>query len=347
MSDDLALALSSGTTPDVVSIDCILVPFYASIGAFADVTEEVNALECLDTLPEGQLNLTQYDGTQYAVPFAPEVSALVYNKEIFEEVGLDTEVAPTTWDELVEMAKLCTTDDRYGYMFPAADAGGMMFTFGPYIWSNGGDFTKNNGSESALDTPEVAEAVQFIVDLIYEHEVTPDTISSYASADVLDAFKAGKSAMAVIGSAAIGSIYSGGFDFEVGVSLIPSPEGDAFSSFAGGDSMAVLADTENQEAAWKFVEYCLSEAVQVDLMVAEAGKLPVRPDLYENEHFAEKPVFKTLGEALEVGQAPYSIKYNEMYTPWLDAIQYAVNQEKSVEDSLADAKAEIDAILAK
>ena len=89
MSDDLALALSSGETPDIVSIDCVLVPYYASIGALKDITTEFSALDYKDTFSGGLLDLSTYDGKQYAVPFAPDVSVLLYNKDIFKANGLD------------------------------------------------------------------------------------------------------------------------------------------------------------------------------------------------------------------------------------------------------------------
>ena len=106
MSDDLALALSSGDTPDVVSIDCVLAPYYASIGALKDITEEFNGLEYKDSFSGGLLDLSNYEGEQYAVPFAPDLSVLIYNKDIFEANGLDPESPPKTWDELIEAAKI-------------------------------------------------------------------------------------------------------------------------------------------------------------------------------------------------------------------------------------------------
>lgn len=346
MSDDLAMAISSNTTPDIVSIDCVFVPYYASIGALLDVTEEFNALEFKDTFSGGLINLAQYDGAQYAVPFSPDLSVLIYNKDIFEEVGLDPESPPQTWEELIAVAKACTTEDRYGYVYAAADAGGMMFTFGPYIWSNGGDFTTNGGTESALNSPEVAGAVQFITDMVYEHEVTPESITSYTWSSCIDAFKSGKAAMIVLGSAAVGDIVNDAYGFEAGCALIPSADGKNFSSFSGGDSIAILAATDKKEEAWQFIEFCLSEEVQVDLLAAQ-GYVPARTDLYENDIYAGHPEYKVLQEALKVGQAPYSIKYNEMYMPWLDALQFALNREKTVEEALSDAKKEIDRILSE
>lgn len=346
MSDDLALALSSGDTPDVVSIDCVLAPYYASIGALKDITEEFNGLEYKDTFSGGLLDLTNYEGEQYAVPFAPDLSVLIYNKDIFEANGLDPEAPPKTWDELIEAAKACTSDDCYGYVFAAADAGGMMFTFGPYIWNNGGEFTSEDGSESLLDSPEAIGALQLITDMVYEYKVTPESITSYDWTAAADAFKAQKAAMIVLGSSAVGDIVNDNYDFKAGCALVPSSDGTNYASFSGGDSIAILADTDMPDEAWQFVEFCLSEEVQVGQLAA-SGNIPARSDLFDNEIYAGHPEYDVLRQALEVGKAPYSLKYNEMYTPWLDAVQYALNQEKTPEEAMKDAKAEIDDILAE
>lgn len=346
MSDDLALALTSGDTPDIVSIDCVLVPYYASIGALKDITAEFDALEYKDTFAGGTLDLSKYEGSQYAVPFAPDVSVLIYNKDMFEANGLDPEAPPKTWEELLEAAKACTTDDCYGYIYCAADAGGMMFTFCPYIWNNGGEFTSEDGSESVLNDEKAVAALQLITDMVYEYKVTPESITSYDWTATRDAFLAQKAAMIVLGSSAVGDIVNGVYDFDAGCALIPSADGEKYSSFSGGDSIAILANTDKAEAAWQFVEYCLSEEVQVDQLAA-SGNIPARADLFDNEIYAEHPEYDVLRQALEVGEAPYSLKYNEMYTPWLDAVQYALNQEKTPQEAFDDAKAEIDAMLAE
>ncbi len=346
MSDDLALALSSGETPDIVSIDCVLVPYYASIGALKDITTEFSALDYKDTFSGGLLDLSTYDGKQYAVPFAPDVSVLLYNKDIFKANGLDPEAPPKTWDELIAAAQACTSDDVYGYMFAASDAGGMMFTFCPYIWCNGGEFTSEDGTESMLNQPEAVEALQLITDMVYKYQVTPESITSYDWTAVEDAFKAQKSAMIVQGSSAVGNIVNEGYDFNAGCTLIPSPDGSKYASFSGGDSIAILADTDKYDAAWQFVQYCLRKEVQVDQLAAY-GNIPSRSDMFENEIFGSHAEYDVLRQALEVGEAPYSLKYNEMYTPWIDAVQYALNQEKTPEEAFDDAKEEIDALLSE
>lgn len=85
LTDQLTLALSSGDVPDMVSLDDILAPYYNSQKALADVTEKFNDLEFKDAFSKGMVELGTYEGKQYAIPFAPDVSVLFYNKEHFRQ----------------------------------------------------------------------------------------------------------------------------------------------------------------------------------------------------------------------------------------------------------------------
>lgn len=61
-----------------------------------------------------------YKGTQVCMPFNSSTLLLYYNKDAFEEVGLDPETPPTTLDEIADAcAKLTVTENgqitRYGF----------------------------------------------------------------------------------------------------------------------------------------------------------------------------------------------------------------------------------------
>ena len=267
-------------------------------------------------------------------------------KDHFAEAGLDPEKGPATWDELIEYAQKLTTEDHYGYVFGAGDSGTMMFTFVPYIWCNGGDVMSADGTQSMLDQPEAVEALQLICDLANEYKVCPEGITAYGWTESQDAFLSGKASMIVLGSAAVWSMLTGEYDINAGSCLIPSKDGVTYSSFSGGDSLAMVYDCANPDVAWDFIEYCLSEDVQVEEM-AQYGQLPARSDLFDNQYFEANPEFQVMREALAVGEAPYSLKYNEMYVPFLDGVQAAINGVMTAEEAFASAAQNINALLAE
>lgn len=129
--------------------------------------------------------------------------------------------------------------------------------------------------------------------------------------------------------------------------LIPKgPNGTGYSSFSGGDSIGITSQCKDPEAAWDFIEYALSEDVQVEEL-AKGGCLPARKDFFDNKYFEETPQYQVLKEALDVSETPYSLKYDEMYTPMLEDMQSCLNQQMTPEEAAADISARIDAIMAE
>ena len=88
------------------------------------------------------------------------------------------------------------------------------------------------------------------------------------------------------------------------------------------------------------------EDVQVEEL-AKGGCLPARKDFFDNEYFDATPQYEVLKEALEVSHTPYSLKYDEMYTPILDNMQRCLNQEVTPEEAVNTITEQINALLAE
>ncbi|BFK93810.1 ABC transporter substrate-binding protein [Blautia producta] len=346
MADQLSLALSSGEAPDIVSLDCTKVPYFASIGAFADISDKYEALDYKDAFSEGMIKSGQLEGKTYAVPFAPDVSVLLYNKDQYQEAGLDPETPPKTWEELIDYSQKLTTADRYGYVYAGGDAGGHMFTFMPYVWNNGGEVLSEDGKTCELDSENAVAALSMFNDLTNTYKVTPPSVTTYSWNEAQDAFLTGKASQVVLGSAAIYSFISGEHgDMNWGACLLPKgPDGTEYASFSGGDSIGVTSQCKDVDAAWEFIQFSLSKEVQVDEL-AKGGLLPARSDFFDNEYFNNTPEYQVLKEALEVGHTPVSLKYDEMYVPILEAMQTCLNGEKTPEQAFKDAAEAINKIM--
>ncbi len=75
-----------------------------TIETFLGGQGETSAGFLTDFWPGVHANAT-VNGELYAVPFQNSTPILFYNKEHFKEVGLDPEVAPENWDDLIEMGR--------------------------------------------------------------------------------------------------------------------------------------------------------------------------------------------------------------------------------------------------
>lgn len=346
IADQFTLALSANEAPDIISLDCTKVPYFAANGAYTDISDRFEKLEYKDQFSEGMLSSGQVDGKTYALPFSPDVSVLLYNKEHYRQAGLDPEDPPTTWEELIEYSQKLTMDGRYGYVYAGGHPGAYMFTFMPYVWNNGGEFLSDDGKHCLLDEEKAIEAVDMLVDMINKYKVTPPSTITYSWGEAQDAFLTGQASQIVLGSAAVYNFVNGTSDMDWGACLVPKgPRGESYASFSGGDSIGITSQCKNVDAAWDFIEYALSEEVQVEEL-AKGGCLPARKDFFDNEYFNATPQYSVLRDALEVSHTPYSLKYDEMYTPILENMQKCLNQEISSQEAVKAIVERIDAIMA-
>ena len=120
------------------------------------------------------------DGKMMAFPTMAYILGLAYNTELFEAAGLmeadGTPKQPKDWNEVVEFAvKIKEATGKAGLVLPTAgNSGGWIFT--SIAWSFGVDFMEKDADgnwKATFNTPEAAEALQFIKDLKWKHDVLP------------------------------------------------------------------------------------------------------------------------------------------------------------------------------
>ena len=179
----LQTAILGGRTPDVFYFDAAMATAYMVNGVLADITSYVDStsLPVNDIWPEG-VDLYRFDGERrgqgrvYGMPKDLGPFSFGYNKTLFEEMGVeppDPDV-PLDWDQFL---------DRCGQLTGDRDGDGSVDTWGTsvnvgaeihaYMWSNGADWLDEELRTVTVDTPEFAEALQYIVDLREVHGVTP------------------------------------------------------------------------------------------------------------------------------------------------------------------------------
>ncbi|AGB41686.1 ABC-type sugar transport system, periplasmic component [Halobacteroides halobius DSM 5150] len=342
-ADKFATALASGSAPDIVSIDLVLVPYFSSVNAFKDITEKYNSLKFKNQLVNNMVRLGKYKGRQYALPFSSDVSALLYNKDHFREVGLDPEKPPKTWEELREYAKKLTTKEHYGYGFSGANGGAQMFTFMPYVWGNGGQILNNSKTKSIFNSPETREAFNLYKNLL-ENKVVPPGSVSYGWVQAQGAFTSGKVSMYPSGNFMVSLLNKKYPNLDFGVALLPKSEDGSHSSFAGGELIAIPKNSDYPKAAWKFIKYALSKKVQVNYF-AKNGTIPVRKDFFDNKYFEANPVYKVFTKALTVANTPKTIRYRQLINPLVTTVQMILNGKTTTKEALSKFDTRVNQIL--
>ncbi len=344
-----AAALSTGTGPDVVSLNLVYVPYFASVGQLTDITSMAQALPDYKIMNASEMRLSTYNGAIYALPFTGDASVLFYNKDLFAKAGIAK--PPTNWSELREDAKKITAlgGDVYGFYFPGNGSGWNLFTFTPYVWAAGGDVLVGEGKDqkATLNTPEVISALSLYRQLLADGSI-PSSSQTDDGSQILTLFEAGKIGMLGNGSFAYSELTQMYPNIHFGIAPIPGPNGGE-ASFAGGDTIAIPKGTKHLAQAWEFVKWATSKETQWTYL-GKAGIVPIRPDAVPASYAAENPSFAALIHAMSIGKTPKSVVYSQLFEnpngAWASMIHDAVFSSQTPAATAAQAQQGFEQILA-
>jgi multiple sugar transport system substrate-binding protein len=270
--------LAGGTLPNVFEIPLTDGKTLIENGQLADIDQYVKALPYgADFNPALLANGQGSDGKIYAVPAKSIYAvALHYNRNLFQQAGLDPDKPPTTWDEVRQYAKQIHDKTKVaGYATMALDAsGGWQLAAGAN--SRGGVIETSSGDgkyTATLTDPAVKAHLEFLHALRYEdNSLLPRADLGWG--EINAAFGGGEVAMYTSGSDVYNALVeSNGVDADWGYGLTAIPTDNGGGALTGGTLAAVTKDsTEAQkDAAVKWIDWWyLSKLQDQDQAVADA-----------------------------------------------------------------------------
>src|ERR1700734_3932870 len=167
MVTKLATGVQAGDVPDLVSFDLIYMPDFMKAGFLVDLTADLKANPNFASVAKAYIDIATYEGKLYGAGFTPDVSILVWNKDLFKQAGLDPEKPPRTIGEIHEDAKKIRAlgPDIYGFYFSGACPGCNIFTTSPMMVAAGAKILPRNGDEELLAGTGVKEVLQMFRDM--------------------------------------------------------------------------------------------------------------------------------------------------------------------------------------
>lgn len=296
--DRIATAIAGGETPDVTMLGTTWVGEFASTGAFEPTPD---GLVDESSFFEGSWETAVVDDVAYGVPWYVDTRVLYYRTDLAEAAGVEP---PTTWDEYKAFAKaLQGAGAEWGVSLPPGGLDSWVYV-GPLAWQIGGDIMTEDGTGFALDEPEWVEALTFYDSFFEEGIAEPVRLET---GEIEQEFIDGN----------VGAFFSGPFH----VSLLQDQGGDEFAdkfavamvpgqdtrtSFTGGGNLAVFEDTDNRDAAWKFVRWLSQPETQIE-WYGISTDLPSVQAAWDDPTFAEDPYLSVFGEQLADSKAPPAI----------------------------------------
>jgi len=307
--------MQTGTAPDVFQGCCTHFPTWAQMGYTLDLRPYIEA--DLDQGTIDDWDPAQFkafftpDGGQFGLPKYHGALALYYNKDLFDEYGVD--YPDETWDHndyLTAMKRLTQDYSRNnrtnlpvdsgrseGSRWPApAKLRGSLFDVSwdriqVHVNGWGGHFVDpDDPTQCLMCEPESLAAMEWLRTRMWDDGVmaTPLDVQKM---ETRDAFIGGRVAMVEDGSWALKDIFTGA-NFRIGIA--PFPAGPVRrATLATTDGFGIYAGTKHPEAAWELVKFLISKGY--GRAMARAGFLqPARASLVDEwvgfirEEFPEK-----------------------------------------------------------
>ncbi|WP_077623208.1 ABC transporter substrate-binding protein [Sediminibacillus massiliensis] len=256
--------IAAGNPPDVIVNDIRTVSQRAEKNQNTNLSEYVDE-EMKDSFFPNQWETVVHEGEPYALPFTTDTRLLYYNKDLFEEVGLDPEQPPTTWQELEEYA--AKLDKKEGDRYEQIGFYPLYGNSGPDVWLTSGDggrhYTDENG-DAFINTPEKVEALEWLRGWSEKYgQRNVDDFQANFNGGGSDPFLMGQLGMMVHTGTYYSDVLEVAPDMNIGVAPIPEKEpGSGHWSQGGGFVMEIPYGAKHPEASFEFIKYLTSEEVQ-------------------------------------------------------------------------------------
>ena len=132
-------------------------------GAVQDITEA--SAEYIDALSPGAAGLFNIDGVQYGLPYNQSIVGMWYNKDLFEQAGI--EAPPATWTELLEAVQTLKDAGITPIAVGAGDKWPAHFWYSYLMVRLGGaDGMNQIAADNNFSVPAVIEAGEHVAELV-------------------------------------------------------------------------------------------------------------------------------------------------------------------------------------
>mgnify|MGYP001026383135 CR=1 FL=1 len=299
------------------------------------------------------VELYRWNGKTYALPRDYGNQNLYYNVDLLEAEGL--EPPPPDWNDtdftfevFLDMVQRLTKKEgdrttQWGFLVNRGQR-----PYASWLYSNGGALVHKNeqgvATESAMADPATVEAMQFLQDLMYTHEVSPrpDLESELGGVEL---FATGRVAIMLTNPSDVNRFrVIEAFTWDVGT--IPLGKAERRGTGGGGTGWATGAATNHPDEAWAFMQHICSAQAQLD-EVAAGATTPSRVSVVTSDAFLNPDLPPAHAAAFAQAQEfvvrdPVNINWPEItqriYNPamdllWSGAADAATVGQKIVEES--------------
>ena len=326
----LVAALGTGVVPDVARVDITKTSAYAKLGGIIAMDEIEGFAALKDAVLDGPLSTNLWNGHYYGLPLNTNCKAAVVNLEQMKALGFDG--APATMEEFIAACK-----EKAPGEFKLNVSGLGDWDLYTYFWLFGGTLTDEGFTKASgyLDSAASVAAIETLKQLHADGVFTIRDVDGTP-----DAWDGINSQYAMFFE---GPWYP--FSDAVVPALIPTYNGQS-ASVVGGENIVIFSGSTKQDAAFRFVQFMLSEEVQLKLL--EVGVIPTLKSCIGSDAVQSNPKWSVYMKQLESAHSriptPQASTVEQL---WTDAMTMIFVEGADVQTTLSDLAVQIDAELVK
>jgi multiple sugar transport system substrate-binding protein len=346
--ESITAAITAGNAPCLIfNTSPAAVPGFQKQGGLVDLSDFDDG-DSYITERSGDL-ADQYrseDGDFYQLPWKSNPVMIFYNKDMFQQAGLDPEnPSLSTYEEFLATSRTLVDAGVADFAInpaPTSEFFQPWFDFYPlYAAQTGGTLLVEDGKATFDD--ENGAAVSNFWRTLYDEKLAGN--EQYQG----DSFADGISTMAIVGPWAI-SVYGDSVNW--GAVPVPTESGIAPEetyTFSDAKNIGLYTACENMGTAWEVLKFATSEE-QDGKWLEATGQMPLRQDLTATypDYFAANPAYTQFGDqASRTVEVPNVTNSIEIWQTFRDGYSKAVIfGEGEIDAFLSDTAKEIDELAA-
>lgn len=305
--EKLLASFASGDAPDLFWFGSGNLSTLADNGMIQSLDEFVEGENGIDYEDVYEGSLMYYKDQFYGWAPVTMPQVLYYNKDHFDEAGLEYPTDDWTWEELVDAAKKLTVKEgdkvtRYGFQ---CDEYNRLFL--GMLWSYGAEpfDDMKNPTQSVYNSPEGVKAASIIKELV-DSGAAPMP-GAQGALGYRESFKNGTSSMMLdVSWTVAGCTSTEGLNY--GIAL--TPIGTQRSSWVAPSAWGMSALTEHPDVVWDVWKFINSKEATLKLSYYgeyAAGQVPVWKSALEDASWVGNEVVNKVVQQLETARMEPSI----------------------------------------
>ena len=345
--------IAADSAPDVMALFEVTTPLLTERGNLVNLNsfiEDDPDFDLTDFVPS-TLELAEYNGGLYGLGSDVNPQILYYNTDLFEAAGVPLPKADWTWEDLKGAAEKLTIEnnengvEQWGVGWFWQPSGAWWVPAIIQIWNNGGDFYNEERAEVLVNEPAAVGALQYWADMIADGLSPGATDLGGTTPAAL--FQQGRLAMYLDGTWNIASFQEVPFEWDIA----PIPGNVEDTTFLHASYYGISSQSENPEAAWRWVKFLVSPEIQLDRSEL-VRYIPTRASVDASKPYVKEDAPPTnasiLGNVVSTARmAPVAPNNNRLLQVFERELTLLYLGEKSAQEAMDTAAQEMNRLISR